>query len=140
VPAALLGLAAHAVAGGTPGVAAAMFGTVVGMALFFPFFALGGLGGGDVKLMAALGAWTGAATIVWTAIYGAIAGGILALVVAAAHGYVQTAVANVGRLLGTWWLVGVRPVPEFTLAHGRGPRLPYAVPIVIGLVAAIWRQ
>ena len=30
-------------------------GLAVGLAVFFPFFALGGMGGGDVKLMAALG-------------------------------------------------------------------------------------
>ena len=31
----------------------------MGLAVFLPFFALGGMGGGDVKLMAAVGAWLG---------------------------------------------------------------------------------
>ena len=45
-------------------------------------FALGGLGGGDVKLLGALGAWLGVTNVVWLALYTGVAGGVLALVVA----------------------------------------------------------
>src|SRR5512144_1843846 len=34
-------------------------GWLTAIALFFPLFALGGLGAGDVKLLGALGAWLG---------------------------------------------------------------------------------
>ena len=34
-------------------------GWLLGVVLFFPLFALRGLGAGDVKLLAALGAWLG---------------------------------------------------------------------------------
>ena len=46
---------------GLPGVGTAAAGWLAGAALFFPFFALGGMGAGDVKLLAALGrlAWPG---------------------------------------------------------------------------------
>ena len=57
----------------------ASLGLAVGLAVFFPFFALGGMGGGDVKLMAALGTWIGWSPIVWTALYGAVAGGVMAV-------------------------------------------------------------
>src|SRR5688500_17057938 len=50
---------------GSLGFAAA--GWIAGAALFFPFFALGGMGAGDVKLIAALGAWVGPAEAVWLA-------------------------------------------------------------------------
>ena len=44
---------------GWPGVAEAIEGWAVGVLLFAPFFALGGLGAGDVKLLGAMGAWIG---------------------------------------------------------------------------------
>ena len=118
----------------------AVLGLGVGLAVFFPFFALGGLGGGDVKLMAALGTWIGGSLAVWTALYGAVAGGVMAVGVGLAHGYLRQAFSNIGGLLLFWSVQGVRPVPALTLEHGHGPRLPYALPIFIGLVAALWRQ
>jgi prepilin peptidase CpaA len=138
--AAVGGLVAHTVIGGAPGLGVALLGAAVGLAVFFPIFVLGGMGGGDVKLMAALGAWVGPAAIGWTALYGAIAGGIIGVAVAVGHGYLRQALTNVGSLLHTWSLVGIRPVPAYTLEHGTGPRLPYALPILAGLVTALWRH
>ena len=133
-------VAAHIFAPAGQGPGAAAGGALTGLAMFFPLFALGGLGGGDVKLMAALGAWLGWRQAVWLALYTAIAGGVLALVWSVAHGYLRQAFANL-RALGAFWLVaGVRPLPALSLADGRGPRLPYAVPILAGLVVTIWRQ
>src|SRR5438132_1059179 len=58
--AALLGLVFHAVIGGVSGFGSSLGGLATGLAIFFPIFALGGLGGGDVKLLACIGAWVGA--------------------------------------------------------------------------------
>ena len=52
---------------------------MVGLLLFLPLFALRAMGGGDVKLLAAFGAWLGPVLVFWVAVYGAIAGGVLAL-------------------------------------------------------------
>jgi prepilin peptidase CpaA len=134
------GLIGHMLAPGGQGLAAAALGMVVGLAVFFPFFALGGMGGGDVKLMAALGCWVGWPIIVWTALYAAVAGGVMGLAVGFAHGYLRQAFSNIGGLFFFWSAQGVRPMPALTLEHGRGPRLPYALPIFVGLVAALWRQ
>ena len=54
-------------------------GWIVGLLVFLPLFALRAMGGGDVKLLAAFGAWLGPALVCWVAVYGAIAGGLLAL-------------------------------------------------------------
>jgi prepilin peptidase CpaA len=109
----------------------------VGLALFLPMFLLGGMGAGDVKLLACLGAWVGPAETFWMAIYAMIAGGVLGVVVALTTGYARQAAANVWMLLKYWRVMGVRPLPELTLANGRGPRLPYAIPIAAGAVAMI---
>lgn len=42
---------------GWPGLAASLIGTVVGLALLLPAYAIGGMGAGDVKLLAGVGAW-----------------------------------------------------------------------------------
>ena len=76
--------AVHALLPQGSGLAHVGFGFLVGLAVFFPFFALGGMGAGDVKLMAAIGAWLGPTLALLTALYGAVAGGVLALVVALA--------------------------------------------------------
>lgn len=134
------GVAAHALLPHGLGLGASVAGAIAGLALFLPFFALGGLGGGDVKLMAAMGAWLGWPAILTAAVAVAIAGGALAVVVALSHGYLGQALANLRRLLRLWMVAGVRPEPSLTLAHGRGPRLPYAVPVLLGLLVTLWRR
>jgi prepilin peptidase CpaA len=135
---AAFGLAYGLVMHGLAGLATSTLGWVAGLAVFLPFFLLGGLGAGDVKLVACLGAWLGASVVVWVAIYAALAGGVMAIVVALATGYLRAAVDNLYLLLSHFRVAGVRPHPELTLERGRGPRLPYALPIAAGTVAAIW--
>jgi prepilin peptidase CpaA len=138
--AALAALAVHAYAGGFAGAWMSVAGWLVGAAFFLPFFALGGMGGGDAKLLAALGAWLGPAAIVWVALYSSLAGGVMALVVGAFSGYLRQAFTNIWSLLIEWYTAGVRPVPEMTLASNRGPRLAYAVPVLAGLMVTLWLQ
>jgi prepilin peptidase CpaA len=65
---------------GWQGVLTALAGTVVGFAVFLIFYLLGGMGGGDVKLMAGFGALLGAGRLLEAALWTAGIGGIMALV------------------------------------------------------------
>jgi len=56
-------LAARALLG-WPGIKGGLIGLLAGGGVFFLLFALGGMGGGDVKLMAAVGTWAGGAQTV----------------------------------------------------------------------------
>jgi prepilin peptidase CpaA len=123
---------------GPSGLLTSAGGWATGAALFFPMFALGGMGAGDVKLAACLGAWLGPTASLYIALYSALAGGIMAVTVAVATGYMRQMFHNVWLLLAHWRVVGVRPLPELTLEQSRGPRLPFALPIAAGAVAAIW--
>ena len=127
-----------AVVGGWPGVASAALGWVVGAAAFFIPFALGGLGAGDVKLLAAMGAWLGPVGAFWLALYTGVAGGVMALAVALGSGYLRRALTNVSLLLMHWRVAGLRPLSEVSLEGSDGPRLAYALPIFAGLVATLW--
>lgn len=135
---AVAALAYWLVVGGLSGLGVSAAGWGAGLFVFLPFFLLGGLGAGDVKLMACLGAWLGPSQAVWAALYAAIAGGVMAVVVALATGYLRTAVDNVYLVLIHFRVAGLRPHPELTLERGKGPRLPYALPIVVGTIAATW--
>ena len=62
----------------------------------------------------------------------------MAAALALATGYFQEAIMNVWLLVSHWRSVGLKPLPELTLAGARGPRLPYALSITAGAAAAIW--
>ena len=109
---------------GGPWTASGLLWSVAGwtaaVALFFPFFALGGLGAGDVKLLGALGAWFGASNVLVLVLSSALAGGVAAVAVAVAHGYLGTALRNLQMLLAFWAREGIRPHPELTLGAASG--------------------
>jgi prepilin peptidase CpaA len=137
--AAAAGLAFHLLAPQGSGFALAGAGMLAGLLVFFPFFALGAMGAGDVKLMAAIGVWVGWQPALNVALYGALAGGVLAIVVAMWQGYLRQALRNIRALLSYWRLEGIKPLPELTLEAGKGLRLPYALPIMAGLMVTLWR-
>jgi prepilin peptidase CpaA len=64
---------------GWTGLAYGLGGAAAGFAAFLVFYLLGGMGGGDVKLMAGFGALLGASRLVEAALWTAGVGGILAL-------------------------------------------------------------
>ena len=109
-----------------------------GVALFFPVFAVGGLGAGDLKLVGAVAAWLGSPWLaLWVVLYSAIAGGIMGIVVALASGYSKAAFGNIWFILMSW-RTGVATVPGMTLEEAPGPKLAYALPIAVGTGLTIW--
>jgi len=136
--AALAALVFHVATGGVAGGVNSLGGWLVGAALLFAPFALGGMGAGDVKLLGALGAWLGPGDAVWLALYTGMAGGLMALAVALVRGYLGQACRNIWMLLAYWRLAGIRPLAELTLDTSKGPRLAYAVPILAGTLVTLW--
>lgn len=64
---------------GWPGAGSSILGLVAGFGVFFIFYALGAMGGGDVKLMAGFGAVLGWGRIWEASLWTAAVGGIVAL-------------------------------------------------------------
>ena len=128
----------HLLTGGWTAALWSLGGCLLGAALFFPMFALRGMGAGDVKLLAAIGAWLGPGQVAVVALATSVVGGVLGLIVALGYGYLRTALANLWMLLMHWRVAGVRPLPAVTLQGAKGPRLAYAVPMAIGTVVTIW--
>lgn len=89
-------LAATGASGVSP--ASSMIGFLLGLLLMLPGHALGATGAGDVKLMAAVGAVLGVGRIVQAFLFTAIAGGVLALAIAAVGGRFGVTMRRTGRL------------------------------------------
>ena len=136
----IVALVVHFATLGTPGLLDTAAGWAVGLVLFLPLFALGGMGAGDVKLLAAFGAWLGAWNAVETALAAGVIGGVLALGVALTRSYVSEAFMNIWHLLIYWRTVGFQAHPTLTLKSHDGPRLAYAIPISLGAMVALWVQ
>jgi prepilin peptidase CpaA len=130
----------HALAPQGHGLGAAVGGLLLGLAIFFPLFALRAMGAGDIKLLAALGAWIGWSQVFWVAMYASVAGGVLAIVVMLARGHFWKGLQNIRTLLTFWMIAGVKPLPSVSLDDPKSVRLPYAVPIAVGLMVTLWRR
>lgn len=85
VTAALLALVLRGIAGG-PELMTGGLGLLIGVLASLPFFAVGVIGGGDVKLLGAIGAFLGPVGLGWTALFGGIVGGAVAILLALRHG------------------------------------------------------
>ena len=74
------GITYHLSVGGWRGAASSLLAAVTGFVVFLVFYCLGGMGGGDVKLMAGFGALLGTAgRLMEAALWTAAVGGLLAL-------------------------------------------------------------
>ena len=79
LPAIFTGIVYHTYTGGTSGLILSITGMLLGFGIFIGFYLVGGMGAGDVKLMAAIGSLLGPKDVLFAALYTAIAGGVYAI-------------------------------------------------------------
>jgi prepilin peptidase CpaA len=79
------GLTLKSVEGGWRGAGSSVLGALAGAAVFLIFYILGGMGGGDVKLMSGFGALLGPKLLLEAALWTAGCGGLMATLVIAGH-------------------------------------------------------
>jgi prepilin peptidase CpaA len=125
------------VAFGWEGLGWSLLGTVVGLALLLPPYAIGGMGAGDVKLLAGVGAWMHANHTWWAFVYTAVIGAVLALAMVAYRGAFKKHTAQFFAILHEITLIK-DPNKLAEIAKDRKPSmflLPYGIPIAIGSIA-----
>lgn len=93
-----LGLALNWTIGGWSGLVFAILGAVVGCGLMMIPYVFGQMGGGDVKLLLALGSFLGAYAILNVFLYTTLAGGVLAVAYAVRHNEGKNTMRKVGQL------------------------------------------
>lgn len=135
-PAIGLGLALNAWAYGPAGLQGSLLGLLVGAAVFLLGFLVGGMGAGDVKLMAAVGAWLGWPATVAAVLYVTMLGGAVALVAAAANGQLSRLFKNV-----YWFVVGLvvkGASTDMSRMESAAKPVPYGVSIALGSALALF--
>lgn len=123
-------------AAGLAGLGLSMLGTFVGMMLLLVLRNVGGMGGGDVKLLAGVGAWLGTTTTLWVFGWTALVGGIIAIGMIAASGNWFKHYAMAHQILEEWKTVK-SPAKLSAIARERKPTmmlLPYGIPMAIGAI------
>lgn len=134
---AVAGLAAQAFYG--QGLLHGFWGLLVGFGVLIVPWAMHGMGAGDVKLMAAIGAWFGPWMTLISFATGAVLGGVIAVVMILRAGKVQEALVNLATIKHKMTHRDVM-FTEFGSAKGFGSTsqlLPYGVPLTIGSLAIL---
>src|ERR1700730_7296869 len=89
------GLVLQAVRAGAAGVSVALAGAALGLCILLPFYLVHAMGAGDVKLLAGLGALVGPQALVSLAIYAALVGGAISVVLLARRGRLLFSLAEI---------------------------------------------
>lgn len=131
------GLLINGYLAGLPGIKTSLIGLGLALLFYLPLFLLRAMGGGDVKLMAALGSMVGPDAWLIIFVLTALLGGIVAVALLLYRGGLSTALGNVGRILTSLGRAQAPHVahPELDIAHPRATTLPHAVVIAIGTAA-----
>lgn len=138
LPFLLAGMAVCGVTGGWPGLGRSALGALLGAAALGIFYLAGGMGMGDVKLFAAIGAWVGPSQLVFAFVFMGLAGGLMALTLALRGGFVGEWVGSTADLIFGFRKRGFRAPSGLTLTNPNARRMPYAPAIAIGAILSFF--
>lgn len=133
-PMVLSGLVYSAVAG--DGLGAGLQGMCCGLLCLLPLYAVGGMGAGDVKLMAGIGAWVGWEVTFYSFCVSVIVGAVMAVIMVASRGAWKKHYEQFLLILSEWSVIR-NPYELSKIAADRKPTmflLPYGIPICIGTI------
>jgi prepilin peptidase CpaA len=133
-PMVLSGLIYSTVAGG--GLSAGLIGMAMGLACLLPLYAVGGMGAGDVKLMAGIGAWLGWQITLESFMVSVVVGAIMAVLMVLFRGTWKKHYENFLTIFSEWVVIR-NPYELSRIAAERKPTmalLPYGIPICIGSI------
>lgn len=145
-PLLLCGLLYHGAVGGLEGLQMSLFGAAFGLLSLIVAYVVGILGAGDVKLMAALGAWLGGPLVLQVLVFAILALCLYSAVVLIYSGGWRSMRANLGLLLFRIQTLGKHMMPDERVEEmaakpvNRSSVVPFAVMIAIGCFCAlIWQ-
>ena len=126
---------------GWEGLGWSLLGTAVGLALLLPAYAIGGMGAGDVKLLAGVGAWIWGTATFFAFACSAVIGGVLAMVMILLRRRWNHHLSQFRDIVNEILVVRDPNVLSVIAAERKSSMLllPYGIPIAIGtIVYFIW--
>ena len=124
-------------AGGWEGLGEGLLGMAVGLACLLPLYAVGGMGAGDVKLLAGVGAWLGVTTTFYAFCVSTVVGAVMAVAMVLWRKSFDKHYAQLLMILSEWMTIK-NPMELSRIAAERKPKmllLPYGIPICVGSIA-----
>lgn len=141
----LVGIALNAFLYEWAGLRGSLEGLGLGLLIYLPLYALRGMGAGDVKLMAAVGALVGWRNWIGVFMLTAITGGLVALLLVVLRGRARSTMANVGSMFQQMAHLQAPYTgnPELDVKNPKAVTLPHGVMIAVGsieflIAAALW--
>jgi prepilin peptidase CpaA len=125
---------------GRQGLVESFLGLGLGLLIFGFLFWMGGMGAGDVKLCAAIGAWIGPNQLFIALVITGMAGGVMVLCWAALGGFLKDLFGGASDLLFGWRRRGLRRDPELDLDNPLKRKMAYAPAIAIGTLMSFFAR
>ena len=126
----ICGVGGSVAVNGMEGLKDSLLGVLIGGGVLLPFCLAGALGGGDFKLMAAVGSTVGYPLVLWCLYYTVLSGGVLAILYAIWTGQLLKTLATFAKML-----MGKKRKESAGLK--KEPTLPYGIAIAAGTIWAI---
>jgi prepilin peptidase CpaA len=134
------GFGLNAALGGWSGVAAAGLGFGLALLIYVPLFILRAMGGGDVKLMAAIGCMAGPNNWFTIFILASIAGAVYAVFLLVAKRSMGGAIWNVLHIVKELIRLRLpfRSKPQLDIGHPKALSVPHGVSIAAGTLVFLY--
>jgi len=132
LPFAIAGLVVNGFVSGLHGVWVGLEGFGLAAMICGVFCYLRGMGMGDLKLCAAIGAWLGPQQMGFALVMTFIAGAVMGVIWAMATGTLSKSLDSTGDLLSGFAKDGIRPHDTIVLDNPSTLKLPYAPAIAFG--------
>lgn len=136
-PAIILGLLINLLLG-KQAFQSSVIGMLVAFILFLIVFMIGGLGGGDVKLMTAIGAIKGYPFVMYAAFYSALVGGLMSIAIMIWKGRFLKGMRNIFRVIFSYIFSFIFPgVKPLSLSPEESEKIPFGFAICLGTLWAV---
>jgi prepilin peptidase CpaA len=132
------GIIVSTITSGWSGLTRSVSGALLASLLMGLLYLLGGMGMGDVKLCAGVGAWIGPHQLLFALVFMGLAGALMAFVWAICGGFLAEMLSGAGDLILGFRKRGFRPHDSLVLENSGTRKMPYAPAIAVGAMLSFF--
>ena len=141
-PAVPIAILLHTIAGRWPGARLSLLGLGLGLAILLPFVLMRVLGGGDWKLVGALGAFFGPRRLIEVLIYTLLINALMAIVMIIWTKRIRRTLVNIVRIFASFMRLHL-PGADLTIDNPEAAKVPFGIASAVAVllyVAWQWRN